>query len=92
MPIARSAQPPVESEVARVLRAQPPPPSSPVAPLLGAATTQVLLATSQTFPWAQSAELAQVERHAPKAGSQMYGAQSKGTASSVLQVAPGAAQ
>jgi hypothetical protein len=56
------------------------------------AAMQVLLAVSQTKPFAQSFELAQVVRHAPNAGSQMNGEQSKGTASLALHFAPGDAQ
>jgi hypothetical protein len=66
-----------------------PPSVDDSAGLLG---TQLRLATSQTEPNAQSALSLQRARHTPNAGSQVYGAQSKGTTSSVAHAAPGAGQ
>ena len=56
------------------------------------AATQVFDAVSQTNPFAQSVLAAQVVRHAPNAGSHVYGTQSKGVASSSGHFAPGPAQ
>jgi hypothetical protein len=53
---------------------------------------QVFDPISQTKPFAQSEDDAHWLRHAPNAGSQRYGAQSKGTDSLTGHVAPGAVQ
>ncbi len=54
--------------------------------------THVRLGTSQTNPFAQSSDVAQLVRHAPNAGAQANGSQSNGTPSSCSHVAPAAAQ